>query len=398
MNGIPFSLLPSWKLQAVFVDYAETQLETMFGKSFKDMRIFEKVFSVSRLKGRKHQDWAMSGFRTNGVELHIRMEALQSRRPVATNCESLKKAGYKIPFPKDPIDVMTKDRGVYKVSQSRFDNQLITMEEDLVIVAVDPGVSKVISVRETHLQHSTSTADIMANSYCWSITNDEWKLSTRYGLSQKWEKRRRSGSRRYPNVLAALRLTRRKTACITTFLDYVMTYASDLKVLIRELTSRSRRVTRYLSSKNSQRALAKLSWRLCRGDKENKDCHSTAKRIIFYGDGSFRAKKGYPTVPTKGAVRSCCQSTLSFMLQEYGSSKYCPECGCEMKDVHGAYRIRRCTNDPTATDPCHFSCHPIDRDESATVSLTLCASQALLSHKRPDQFCRKILPVDEMAY
>jgi hypothetical protein len=65
MNGIPFSLLPSWKLQAVFVDYAETQLETMFGKSFKDMRIFEKVFSVSRLKGRKHQDWAMSGFRTN---------------------------------------------------------------------------------------------------------------------------------------------------------------------------------------------------------------------------------------------------------------------------------------------------------------------------------------------
>ena len=73
LPGKPFGLLPDWKLQPVFVDYATTQLETMFGKELGTLSNFQNnVFNLQKVKQLKKDDWYFMGFRTNGLwETHL---------------------------------------------------------------------------------------------------------------------------------------------------------------------------------------------------------------------------------------------------------------------------------------------------------------------------------------
>ena len=386
--GKPFSLLPCWSLQPVFVDYAETQLESKFGKIFKKgtiMEYFEEhVFNLEQIKKGRKKGWAMSGFRTNGVELHIRYQALACRKPPIANTEALKKAGYQFPVPKRLVDVRKEEKGVYRITEKRYDNKKASPGDDMVLVVVDPGLANVITVRETHLRKSTSVDNILAHSKTWEVSNEEWKNMSKHGERQAWEKKRRQSDKRlYQEVLKELMETRRKTAKAETFLEYTKAFTKRFKVLARELSSKSRRIIRYQHAKHSHSAFAKLANRLM-GKKSD-----TTKRIILYGDGRFRAMKGRPGAPTKSVVRHCATRGLTFSLGEHGSSKYCPCCGGEMKNVRGKHRIRSCTNGLNAAMPCYFSENQVDRDDCATISLTLCASMALLLKQRPMQYCRK---------
>ena len=86
---------------------------------------------------------------------------------------------------------------------------------------------------------------------------------------------------------------------------------------------------------------------------------------------------------------------LVFLLDEYGSSKYCPGCGCQMKDVIGKYRVRHCSSvlsEGSANQCClmnNNSCFECDRDNSATLNMMNCVKEYLFNNSWPKHLKRK---------
>ena len=86
---------------------------------------------------------------------------------------------------------------------------------------------------------------------------------------------------------------------------------------------------------------------------------------------------------------------LVFLLDEYGSSKYCPSCGCQMKDGIGKYLVLHCLSilsEGSANQCClmnnnsYFEC---DRDNSATLNMMNCVKEYLSNNSWPKYLKRK---------
>ena len=305
LPGKEFALLPDWQVTPAFVDYTTTELETLFGKKLGQLNIFEQeIFDLSRTRKHIQPDWHLMGFRTNGVELHLRFGALQCRHPDTPNVADLKDAGYCIRAPKFPIDMVTAQRGVYRVTESRFDNEVVPPEhaDSIKIVVVDPGVCKVVCVREIMLNKCSDAKIIKKNSVVWDVTEKEWKKQMNSDMTIKMERKRRRWQCTYRNTLERLHRTRKKTAIWNTYVEYATTIVRHLRSLSRELSSRARRVTRWLSQKNTMRAMDKLADRLCGMDKKGNKDEPGVRRVVFYGDGLFKAKRGHVSVPNKSLV------------------------------------------------------------------------------------------------
>jgi len=387
--GKPFSILPDWQLQPVFVDYASTQLQTLFGSEIGSVQFFqEHVFDLHRIRHLIKPDWHFMGFRTNGVELHVRLGCLKVRRPPSTNSLSLVDAGYKLPKPKQPVDATAGGRGVYRILQDRYDIAMVSedTEDNIKAILIDPGVIKPVSVREVKLSSCTSAASILNKSKTWHVDEDTYKQDTMWGASRKMESQRRASKyRKYPEILKLLGKTTKRTCELNTYMAYLRCLFSNLRPLFRELSSKQRRIVRYNIKKSIQKCMDKLADRIM---KKPKDAPSDEVRVVFYGDGRFRPQKGHVSVPTKKVIKYCSYRGIIVVLSERGTSKYCPSCtDGQMKDIGGRRRIRRCTSDPNAVSPCVFTYTDIDRDDCATISMALCASQAIKSHTRPVQFC-----------
>lgn len=391
LPGKPFAILPDWQLQPVFVEYATTQLASMFGTKLGQMDIFEKkVFDLSRISPLKRHNWHMIKFKTNGVELHVFLGALKSRHPPAYNTQCLKDAGYNLKKPpKEGVDVMTTKRGVYRILQHRYDNKAVDPDQSnkIKIHLVDPGVVKVVSVREIMLSDATTPADIIKRSKTWCVREEDYKRDTGWASIRKRETMRRCGKRVYQDAVTNLRHTRKRTVALDVFLNYIRTYFQHLRALSRELSSRCRRVTRYLNMKNIQKTMDRLANRLTGRRKEATD--DRIKPVVAFGDGNFRAKRGHVAVPRKALVMKCAHRGLVFVFSERGTSKYCPtyECGGEMKDIPECRRLRRCSSDPNNDTACVLSKYSIDRDESATIAMAIIMRDAMMRNSRPTQFC-----------
>ena len=110
-------------------------------------------------------------------------------------------------------------------------------------------------------------------------------------------------------------------------------------------------------------------------------------------------------MPRKEFVRALSQKGIVCVLDEFKTSKCCPGCGSEMKDVETEHRIRQCTLSCNATSSSErgtgalcslhmngvrFTC---DRDESATLNMMQCAYGAIHygsrgTRRRPEFLCR----------
>jgi len=384
--GKPFSLLPDWQVKPVFVDYADTQLKTLFGSKMGSLEFFEKhVFDLPRRLRRPN--WYFGGFRTNGVELHVRLVALASRQPSSPNSLELKHAGYQIPVPENPVHPLKVPRGIYRITQTRYDTPCLPVEElrQVEAILVDPGLNKPVAVRQLKLSDADDAVNIDEKSTTWSVTAKEYYQQTKVDSFTRREKQRRSSRSLYRSTLDSLRHTTKKTAQLESFHAYAGVVLRDIKVLRRELCSRYRRVSRYLQQKNKNRFLDKLADRLTKPREEN------VTPVVFFGDGTFRSRLGTRAVPRKEIVQRCSHRAITFVLSEYNSSKCCPVTGCDgkMKDVPETHRIRHCTSVSTAESPCAFTTKRIDRDDCATISLARCAYDALRYNQRPSQFCRE---------
>ena len=77
------------------------------------------------------------------------------------------------------------------------------------------------------------------------------------------------------------------------------------------------------------------------------------------------------------------------LLDEYGSSKYCPGCGCQMKDVIGKYRVRHCSSvlsEGSANQCClmnNNSWFECDRENSARLNMMNCVKEYLFNNSWP---------------
>lgn len=387
LPGKAFAMLPDWKIQPVFVDYKETQLTDAFGKKMGQMPIFqEKVFDLPRLRALKKPGWSMMSFRTNGVELHVMLGALKDRRPASFNTPELKKAGFQLKKPPRQVNVLQQERGVFRITQDRFDNAIVKPQsvKDVLVKVVDPGVTRVVAVREIALSDITTPTTIIDKSLTWGVTEKEYKEGIGWLDNLQFENMRRAGTRKYKENIRALRKTRKRTPDLTRFTEYAKACLDRFRMLSRELLSRCRRVMRYQRRKKIEKSMDRLADRLMRPAVDD-----TKKPVLFFGDGTFKPRKGHVAVPRKAIIMKCAHRGLVFVVSERGTSKYCPTPGCEgeMKDVHGCHRLRRCTNDLNGGSPCLFSRSTIDRDDSATTALAYIASAALKSRCRPAQFC-----------
>jgi len=392
LPGKEFALLPDWQLRPVFVEYTTTELQTLYGEKMGSLTQFEEhVFNLSTVSHSKKADWHLMGFKTDGVQLQLRFGAVSSRHPPATNTPALSEAGYSgIVAPSKKINPTLKTRGVYRITEDRFDNKKLSDADasGVLAVLVDPGAAKPVEVREVVLSKAItaqSTEDHTLKT--WSVTEDQWLQESRDGMLRKREKMRRKRGSLYSYVLGKLGETKKKTSDLPTYTSYARMFIEHIKVLKRELLNRSRKVTRWLNYKNIQKALDKLADRLMR-NKDKKT--SPDQRVLFFGDGSFKPTKGHVSVPRKKLVKHCGHRGQVFVLREWGTSKYCPHCGGTMVDVEGCHRVRRCSSDPNVANPCPLTTRHVDRDECATISLAMCAAWAVSRHRRPPQFCCQV--------
>ena len=106
---------------------------------------------------------------------------------------------------------------------------------------------------------------------------------------------------------------------------------------------------------------------------------------VFFGDASYGpSMRGHNAIPKKGLLRELCHRGLTFLLDEYKTSKMCP-CGHDELKTTG-YRFRAHKGDgavcPLLTRLGAKSC------ALASLNMVSCALCALTGRTRPEHLCR----------
>ena len=269
----PFSLIPVWKCDPVYVDFAATQMKLLytnfdglnkpkldpFNLDEGDLKLFDlsaipqiRRRNMNRIsKGNRGVNWDVTGLSTNGVELVVKMSAFKEqvseRINHTTNREYLFKAGYDIPKPKSNVTVAT-ERGVFKVSEKRYDVLPLMKEEHesglskkVEIVCIDPGCSDVISVRQGTIDGCANAAEIVKNSNAWSVSNKIYQTMVGAGQLTSLECGRRNINKKYGTAIHELENSRRRSAIPSTIQAYIEKLRPYLKAYMTEVTSRYRR-------------------------------------------------------------------------------------------------------------------------------------------------------------
>jgi len=295
----PFSLTPMWKLQPCFVQYSTTCINSAFD-GYTDVASFvRKEFDVSGI-GRK--GYLVSGFRSDGFQVHLSFMAIATSKPVPTNTDKLKDAGYDFPKPARKVVSTLSQPGVFTVSEKRVDVKKIPVSERATVrtTVIDPGCVDVVSVRTTRLE-TTLPSDILSNSAVWALSSDDYTTASGTLIQRERESKRRSR----PGYREALRdedMGRSKTANPQSLLLYARWVARHFEAMYREKNTNGRRRTRFITTRLLQGAVDKLANRIV--DSGRDKFPSTTSNVVFFGNGSFKAKRGSAPVPRKKLVRA----------------------------------------------------------------------------------------------
>ena len=393
-----FPLVPLFKLRPCFVEYGSTEIETMFNKSISLADFQAKLLDTSKIPQLKNKSMLLHSIRTDGYSARVVLVALRSTRPPPPNTDKLVESGYNIPVPSRKVNCLTDSKGVYRVTENRYDNRKISKSDNtssLKLVVIDPGCKSVVCVRESCFDRISTAESILETSDVWDIDSDKYRKMSGYDLQKKRDQMRRKGIHKYRDALDALRVHRNRSAQSETLIGYCTAFARHLKFLMREKCRTQRKKARWVSGVKQQRALANIADFISGGAKKTEQgklqkVKSTEKRIIFFGDGTYRTPKKCVSVPRKSLVHQLATRSIVFVVDEYRTSKACPAClDGIMEDVSGERRMRSCSSTClNGRAGCSFATRMINRDEVATVSQTIVAKAALSSCKRPQQFCR----------
>lgn len=302
----PFSLTPMWKLQPCFLSYSTTCIKTAF-KGYQDVNSFvEQEFDLS---GVRRKGYRVSGFRSDGFQVHLSFIALGVNKPVPTNTDKLKDSGYDFPKPSRKVPGTCGQPGVFTVSEKRVDVAKVPVNERSSVrtTVIDPGCVDVVSVRTTSLE-SWEPSDILANSSTWAMSSIDYTATSGALIQRNRESKRRSR----PGYRYALRDEDKgssKTASLDTLLVYTRWVARHFEAMYREKNTNGRRRTRFITSRLLQGTVDKLANRIV--DSGKTEFPSTTSNVVFFGNGSFKPKRGSAPVPRKKLVRALAMRTTN---------------------------------------------------------------------------------------
>jgi hypothetical protein len=395
-----FSLLPYFKLQRCFVDYCTTEVQTLMSSDKTMDYILNEVFDLTQIPQVKNKSMRLLGFRTDGFTLEVKLVSLATTRPYSPNTNHLSESGYQLPLPKKGVDVLTEKRGIYRITEKRYDNYPIDQIDvnKVALCVVDPGVKKPVCVRYVDLNSANDASDIMANSKVWNLDCDKYRVMSQYDVVKRRHSLRCIKNKKYRYALKDMSKQCKKTAIHNDIVSYCATIAKYLDVLVKEHMHRQRSKARRVHQKYRQSAIAIIADKIVSCTKSGKDTSNLDCRkrtVVIWGDGNFKTPKGCVSVPRKILAHAVACRALTFATSEHRSSCGCP--GCEhgvIEDICKGSRVRRCnSNSLTPNNPCVFSSLQVDRDELATISLARIAYDALINQSRPVQYRNQQSPV-----
>ena len=439
----PFSILPISRLRPAMVYWGYTELDTMISNlrrqikkrkresGAKDARQPQylsmlpevgygtELFNFKHIKGKKHADrpendrlgrgWRLCCFRTDGITVHFTFASgLTSEAP---HVSELVKTGYSIAEPAEKVDIGTVPRGVFRVRQSRCDMKVVGDENGIELAACDPGFNRPVQWAKIPLSECHDVESIAERSQHWHVNNDDWMLQSGRAERDELERKRRRINHKYSESIDALSSTRRKCADSSVFGEYVQESIRTLLDRSNELVTQERAAVR----KKYRSKL--LSWldrvaddgmgrstlryeRHCVDDMANVDreklvkrlndareARRLRKRVVFFGDGTFSSShRGSVSIPKKKLVKQLAVRGLTFLLDEYNTSKYCP-CGEILCDVCKAEGVRVRAHKANGGE-CTVLRAVKDRDELATVNMLLAASKKARGAEWPAHLLR----------
>lgn len=256
------------------------------------------------------------------------------------------------------------------------------------LTVVDPGCSSVVSVKSCPLEYCRCIGSIIDKGSAWGMKRTEYSERSGRTMLEGRENKRRSNYE-YGRCFPKFSAVRRKTSRKTSFLAYCRVAADTFKAMSAEKMKRARKRSRFHSSRLGQKTVDNLASRISAAPSDRKN-------IVLFGNGNFRAMKGYASAPRKKLVRAICSRVNVEMLDEFRTSKRCPGvCGGDMVYVPGGQRVRQCTTVLVGADnPCSLSEDRVafrcDRDASATLNFCLAGFCGLIRKSWPAHLQRGI--------
>ena len=396
--------------------------------------LMTELFDLKKLKGKYRKasdavvpDWRVCEFATDGVQLSLTF--ISGRIASAPNVTALVKQGYAIPVPVVPINVWDQKRGVYHIKEGVAAKDLIDTEsaeqcsEHIELVPVDPGCLKPIQsarILLSECQSVSSIAEATART-AWHITEDQWKHESGRGMLERIETRRRQESERYASAIEALRRQRKKCADDATFTKYCETAFKHLDALAQDLLCLGRSKIRWARCRRSigfisriadrlfnretlrfKRAVARLpesekgspanraNLKAALEKKRSERCGN--KIIVLFGDGMFSHQKKHIPIPKKAIVKTLASRGLTFLVDEFNTSKMCP-CGqSELCDIDTSEGARLRCHKATGPESCcvldAIGQSNMERDILAAANICHCGACAFQKKNRPPWLCR----------
>lgn len=117
-------------------------------------------------------------------------------------------AGYKVSVPSKKVDVLENERGVYRITENRYDNKKMKSKDLNKVdgVTVDPGLGKVVCVRSTPLEYSGSASEILEHSTVWDISSKQYREMAAYDMRRLYDSRRKKQCFKYRNAVHDLNI------------------------------------------------------------------------------------------------------------------------------------------------------------------------------------------------
>lgn len=273
-------------------------------------------------------------FLTDGVQIKLLLVTLEHTRKAFSGSSQLNEKGYnKLPRANTQLESLLEDgKGVYNISSLVASTSI---REDIIVMSADPGQAKVINVSSASagVWAKKDPDVILKSSTC--VFGDDYRRDTRALRSDEYETFRRQ-NQPYGVAIDRLRHEKKRTSCLTTFVQYCKSWCANGPALLNETLQTGRKFMRFDRFRATQKTLAKIA--------DNYMGHvGDTCRVMLFGKASFRAQKGRASAPRKAMIREMASRGVVLMVEEYNTSKKCP--GCKEDTVEDKERrIRSCKN------------------------------------------------------
>jgi hypothetical protein len=378
-----------------------------------------QLFDFRKIKGKRHPSWELSCFRTDGIRAVLTFVSGSDETRCAPNVEALVHAGYRIPRPSSPIEP-SQERGLFRIQQSRNDAAASKAWEDVELVACDPGFRRPVQFSSCRGTARRTAEALAEQATSWHVDERTWMERSGRRSHADAEGRRRRKNEGYSIALEALCATRRRCSDAQAFGAFASAAMATLAQRARELQDVGRVLCNWKHRRRLQSFLDRVAdmafdRQTCRPSRVSRGYHALEnatnrdellaqlriaraqkrgeKRVVFFGDGTFASsRRGCPSIPKKRLLKQLGTRGLTFLLDEYNTSKCCP-CGQdELKDAGSSHEEGRECERVRVHKTCGGACGVLqrcrDRDALATLNMLQAAVAAVQHHSWPEHLQR----------